>query len=82
MYQKDYENIEVLVKFTRNKIRPYLFKWNGRNYKIEDINLIQATKKGESRLYYFAASNKADNFTLCFDSTNLEWALENQKTPR
>jgi hypothetical protein len=69
------EPIETLVVYKKGRTIPYLFKWHGRSYRIEKINLVHTDAEGESRIFYFSVSTSSGAYKLRFDSSNLEWQL-------
>ena len=76
MHEKINESIEVLVKFKINKVVPSLFKWRGKVYKIEKINMIHKERDGNDKICYFSVSDKVNFFRLAFFTRNLSWRIE------
>ena len=76
MLEKVDEPIEVLVNFNKNKVIPTLFKWRGKIYHIEKLNLVHKQRQGNDKIYYFSVSNNANFFRLAFSTVDLSWRLE------
>jgi len=76
MLEKINEPIEVLVRFSGVKVLPQFFKWRGKTYRVEKINLVHKQGAGNDKIYYFSVSDSANFFRLAFFTRNLEWRLE------
>jgi hypothetical protein len=84
MLEKLNEPIDILVKFTtsagsaqgQKKVVPTFFKWRGKTYKIEKINLIHKERDGNDKKYYFSVSDNANFFRLAFSTRDLSWRIE------
>lgn len=80
MYEKINEPIEVVAEFGKRSLRPYVFRWQGREYEIKDVNFIHSAPKGKGMLFYFSVSDDTNYFKLCFNSQDLSWKLEEMYT--
>jgi len=69
------EVIEVVAIFRANKANPVKFAWQGREYKIEKLNLMHSRFEGRSKIYYFEVSDKVNYFKIKFDTDKLIWTL-------
>jgi hypothetical protein len=67
--------IDVLVSFKDNRVVPQTMRWNERDYKIKNINLVHSTREGQKRVFYFSVSDAANYFKLKLDPEFLEWRL-------
>jgi len=76
MHEKIDEPVEVLVKFDQVKVEPTFFKWRGKTYRIEKINLVHKERQGNDKVYYFSVSDNANFFRLAFFTADLSWRLE------
>lgn len=76
MHEKINEPVEVLVKFNLNKVEPTFFKWRGKTYRIEKINLVHKERLGGDKIYYFSVSDEVNFFRLAFSTRDLSWKLE------
>lgn len=70
------EPISVWVFFKGGQVQPHIFFWNGRQIKIEKINLVHTTKNGQSPTYHFSVSSGGNFYRLAFDLESLKWFLE------
>lgn len=75
MFENINEPIDVISKFSENKLIPLKFLWHNREYFVKKINLAYSAREGQSKLYYFAVSDEANYFKLQFNSENLNWTL-------
>jgi len=76
MYEKINESIEVLVKFSGEKVMPTFFKWSPKTYKIEKLNLVHKKREGDNDIYYFSVSDEINFFRLAFSTRDMKWVLE------
>lgn len=70
------EPIEVSVLFKSNFIQPACFWWRSREIKVDQINLVHATKFSSSVFYHFSISAENNFYQLKFDVANMKWILE------
>lgn len=76
MFEKINEKIKVLVEFDGVKVIPRFFKWRGKTYKIEKLNMVHKERDGNDKIYYFSVSDTVNFFRLAFYTRDLEWILE------
>ncbi len=76
MHEKIDEPIEVLVSFKTKKIIPSLFRWRGKDYRIEKVNMIHKERDGSDKIYYFSVSDKTNFFRLAYFTRDLSWRIE------
>lgn len=76
MHEKYDDPIETLVRFKDGQVLPCVFRWQGRVYHIEKINMIHKERAGNDMVYYFSVSDKANFFRLAFFTRNLSWRME------
>ncbi|MCH7761218.1 hypothetical protein IIA15_07470 [candidate division TA06 bacterium] len=69
------ERIEVGVVFTPKEVNPRWFTWQGRRYKIEEVTYTWTEREGKTRLHFFAVTDGANFFKLCYNSETLRWSL-------
>lgn len=75
-YEELFEPIEVIVLFQQGQIIPLKFRWNGRVYKIKQLNGCWKENQGYGRQYHFSAQvDGSDCFELLFDSSDFSWQL-------
>lgn len=70
------EPVNVWVLFKGALIQPLYFLWNGRQIKIEKINLVHTSKSGNSLFTYFSVSSNGNFYRLRFEIPGLKWRLE------
>lgn len=75
MFEQINDPIEVISKFTENKLIPLKFLWQGREFVVQKINLSYSAWEGRSKIYYFAVSDSVNYFKLRFDTESLRWTL-------
>lgn len=75
MYTLLNDPVEVMVSFTRNKVRPMRMRWNEREYDFKQIHLVHTAREGVKRVFYFSLSDAANAFKLKLDPELLEWRL-------
>lgn len=73
--QKINDKIEVLTKFGQDKVEPLFFKWGGRTYRVEKLNLVYKERDGDDKIYYFSVSDNANYFKLAFYTRDLSWKI-------
>ncbi|MDP2708428.1 MAG: hypothetical protein Q8O93_00025 [bacterium] len=76
MHEKINELIEALVDFKGAKVCPKFFKWRGKTYRVEKINLVHCERLGGDKIYYFSVSDNANFFRLAFSTADLSWRLQ------
>ena len=76
MHEKINEPIEVLVKFSGEKVMPTFFKWRAKTYRIEKLNLVHKKREGDNDIYYFSVSDEINFFRLAFLTRDMKWVLE------
>ena len=76
MYEKINEPVEVLVKFSKEKMLPTFFKWRAKTYKVEKLNLVHKKNDGGDKIYYFSVSDNINFFRLAFSTRDMGWVLE------
>jgi len=67
---------DIIVIFVDNIIRPHIFKWAGKKFKVEKINLIHEEKLGDDKLVYFSITSENNYFKLVFNTNSLKWFIE------
>ncbi len=70
------ELVDVVVVFKKNLVWPKLLKWNGRVYRIKNINMRHQTNDGSALIHYFSVSDDLNFFKLAFNTKSLQWRLE------
>ena len=75
MLSKLNDPIEVAAKFQQGHLIPWKFLWQGREIKINKVNLVHHVWEGRSKIYYFAVSDSTNYFKLRFDTDKLTWRV-------
>ena len=70
------ERIDVLASFKKGGIKPVIFKWNGRNIKIDSINLKYSYSYGDVDYHCFSVSAGDTAYRICLNGKTLVWRLE------
>jgi hypothetical protein len=68
--------INVICVFNDTAVRPHSFKWSGKTFRVEKINLVFMKRKGDGRLVYFSVTAEGNYFKIVFDTGELKWYLE------
>ncbi len=76
MYQRIEEPIQVIVAFKKDGVEPVVFKWNGRQYKVDHVNLVHTERLGREKFFIFSVSDAVNAFRLRFSTESLKWTLE------
>jgi len=76
MLMKLNEPIVVITKFTKQSAQPVIFKYAGKKWLVEKINLVYEKRAGNGKLVYFSVTSQDNYFKLVFDTNNLKWRLE------
>lgn len=76
MLEKLNDAIDVSVKFIGDKIMPTHFRWKGKNYTVEKLNLVYRERDGNDKIYYFSVSDNANFFKLAFFTRDLSWRIQ------
>lgn len=73
---KTKEKIDIIVVFEQDKARPYSFKWGGKKYVVEKINLVYAKNTGTGKFLYYSVTAEGNYFKLIFDTNEMMWWVE------
>ncbi|TSC76287.1 MAG: Uncharacterized protein G01um101431_908 [Parcubacteria group bacterium Gr01-1014_31] len=65
----------VKPRIAGNKVMPLVFRWRGKKYQVEKLNLVHRERDGEDIIYYFNVSDAANYFKLAFSTRRLSWRL-------
>lgn len=76
MHEQINENIEVFVRFRSGQVLPEAFRYGGRVYRVEKLNMVHKERSGSDMIYYFSVSDKANFFRLAFFTRDLSWRLQ------
>ena len=70
------EAVEVVTVFKTNKVFPSILKWNGRIYKINKVNMVHKVWEGDILTHIFSVSDNTNFFRLLFNTSDLQWRLD------
>lgn len=75
-FEELFEPIDVITYFQKGKIIPLKFRWNGRVYKVQQVNGCWKENQGYGQQYHFSVQvDGSDCFELLFDSNDFSWQL-------
>ena len=76
MHYTTTERIKVGVVYgEQGRIKPVWFVWNGRQYRVVNINHVWRDKVGREVLVFFSVSDEANTYLLCYNSVRMEWTI-------
>lgn len=61
--------------FPHNRLRPVIFFWKNREYRVQDVTYIWCEKCGSSDIYHFTVSDGTSLFELCYNARTFDWIL-------
>ena len=70
------EPVRVGAVFFRGAVTPVWFSRSGRQVRVREVTFSWATREGSARVLHFSASDGSAMFELCFNTTTLDWRLE------
>lgn len=73
---KTREPIEVLAIFDQTSARPFSFKYAGRKFIVEKINLTYSKSAGSGRMFYYSVTAEGNFFKLVFETHEMKWWIE------
>lgn len=76
MYEEINERVSVVAIFKNGQAVPHSFRWRGRKYLVEKVNLVHEEKRGKEILFCFSVSSGGNSYELIFDNLHLTWTLE------
>ena len=77
------ENVKVYAmyketgdrKFPHDKLRPVMFIWRNREYRVQDVTYVWREIQGQAEVYHFAVSDGANVFELSYNARALDWTI-------
>ena len=67
--------MEVIVRFGQGKVRPEVFWWNGREYKVKQIPLVFERKDGGRKYLCFSVDCGGMMAELQLDLQNFQFSI-------
>ena len=69
------EKIKVVSLFELGKMKPILFSWRNRNYKILETVFSYSKNKGKDKIFYFSVNTGGSVFELAFNQQKFSWEI-------
>lgn len=70
------EKIQVLATFSEGQIKPIIFKWHNRVYKILKIAFSYSKNIGKDKIFYFSVETEGGAFEISFNREKFWWEIE------
>ncbi|MCA9388738.1 hypothetical protein KC644_03165 [Candidatus Berkelbacteria bacterium] len=70
------EKIKMVAIFNNGRAQPYLFNWNYRNYRIEQINSYYQEKIGQYLNHYWSVSAQGNSYSIKWNADTLNWTIK------
>ena len=68
-------SIKVVAVFQDGMMRPHLFNWEDRTYKVTDLHSYYQTKEGRAVIYNWTVSASGNTYALQWNNQTLAWQL-------
>jgi hypothetical protein len=77
------ENVKVYAmynetgdrKFPHDKLRPVMFIWRNREYRVQDVTYVWREIQGQAEVYHFTVSDGASVFELSYNAKALDLTI-------
>jgi hypothetical protein len=77
------ENVKVYAiyketgdqRFPHDKLRPVMFIWRNREYRVQDVTYVWRETLGQAEVYHFTVSDGANVFELSYNAKALDWTI-------
>lgn len=76
VYQAVDEQIDVATLYQKGEVKPLIFKWGNKKYKIKKVNLVHTRYVGAIKYFFFSVSTESGEYQLKYNPDNLKWTLE------
>lgn len=70
------EKIRVVCLFEDGKIKPLVFSWRKRVYKILQVVFSHSKNIGKERIFYFSVECEGGVFEISFNVNRFSWEIE------
>ena len=70
------QKIKVVSLFEKGQIKPILFSWQNRIYKVLKIDFSYAKSLGKDKIFYFSVGTEGGEFEISFNREKFSWSLE------
>ena len=82
-HQRLCENVKVYAiyketgdrQFPHDKLRPVMFIWRNREYRVQDVTYVWRETLGQAEVYHFTVSDGANVFELSYNAKALDWTI-------
>lgn len=75
MIEQILEPVDVLASFSGGRIKPRVFLWRKRKFKIENINLAYMARDGRNAIHFFSVTAGTNAYKLSFRPSSMAWEL-------
>ena len=62
-------------KFPHDKLRPVMFIWRNREYRVQEVTYVWRETQGQAEVYHFTVSDGANVFELSYNAKTLDWTI-------
>ncbi|RJR25800.1 hypothetical protein C4578_01015 [Candidatus Microgenomates bacterium] len=69
------EKVRVVCLFENGRIKPFVFSWRNRNYKILQTVFIYSKNIGSDKITYFSVDTGNAVFELAFNQQKFSWEI-------
>lgn len=70
------EKIRVVSLFENGQLKPLLFSWRNRKYKIQQTVFSYSKDIGREKIWYFSVDTGGAVFELAFNQEKFSWEIE------
>ncbi len=70
------EKICVACLFENGRMKPLVFFWHNRNYKILRIAFAYSKNLGREKIFYFSVESNNETLEISFNREKFSWTLE------
>ena len=71
----DCPSMGTVTKFPHDKLRPVMFIWRNREYRVQDVTYVWREIQGQAEVYHFTVSDGASVFELSYNAKALDWTI-------
>jgi len=65
----------TVSRFPHDKLRPVMFIWRNREYRVQDVTYVWRETQGQAEVYHFTVSDGASVFELSYNAKALDWTI-------
>jgi hypothetical protein len=69
------ESIKVGAIFSRGKVQPVWFLWNGRQVRVKETTFTWKTWEGSATVLHFSVTDGQGLYEICYNGESLGWKL-------